>query len=141
MSHRVWRAALAAIGCSLALSAATAALGAWSAHGAGTGAGAAAVMPAGKAPVATATGTSVVVSWPAVTFANGSAVEGYTIQRTNASTGTIATTNANCNGTVTTTTCTELAVPTGSWTYTDTPVQQNWSGAQSPASTPVAVSG
>jgi hypothetical protein len=70
---------------------------------------------------------------------NGTAVAGYTISRYNVSTGASATVNASCSGTVTSTTCTEDSVPAGTWAYADTPVQDHWTGGQSPESAPVLV--
>jgi hypothetical protein len=96
-------------------------------------------MPAGNTPTASATGSDIVVRWPAASFPDGTDVAGYIVQRYDASIGAAATVGANCGGTVTGTTCTEHNVPSGSWTYTDTPVQANWTGAPSPASNPVGV--
>jgi len=112
---------------------------AWSAPGSGSGAGAAATMPTGTAPHATVSGTSVTVTWSAAKFASGVAVAGYTISRYNASTGTQASVGASCSGVITTTSCTEAGVTAGSWVYTDTPVEVNWTGVQSPDSTSVTV--
>lgn len=122
----------------LSILAATA-IAAWSASGSGSAAGGALTMPAGNTPTASATGSNITVSWSAATFANGTAVAGYVVQRYDASTGAAATVGASCSGTVTSTTCTEQNVPAGRWTYTDTPVQQSWTGAQSSASSPVSV--
>ena len=109
----------------------------WSLSAIGSAAGAATVMPAGQAPGAAATGGTVTVQWPAATFANGDAVAGYTVQRFNAINGQLASVGAGCSGVVTVTTCTERAVPSGSWVYTDTPVEAGWTGFASPASSPV----
>jgi hypothetical protein len=73
-----------------------------------------------------------------VTLASGAVVAGYTVQRYNAINGTPASVGAGCSGTVTTTSCTELNVPAGSWVYTETPVQQSWTGTESAPSQPVA---
>jgi hypothetical protein len=81
----------------------------------------------------------VTLDWSTATFPNGSAVAGYVINRLNTATGLSGTVGAGCAGIVTTTTCTESSVPNGTWTYTDTPVQNNWTGGQSAASTPIAV--
>ena len=102
---------------------------------------AAAGLTAGQAPAATASGSSVAVSWPAATFPDGAPVAGYIVRRYNAATGGQETTGAACSGTITSTSCTESAVPAGSWVYTDTPVQANWTGTGSPASASVTVSG
>jgi hypothetical protein len=102
---------------------------------------AAAGLTAGQAPAATASGSSVAVSWPAATFPDGAPVAGYIVRRYNAATGGQETTGAACSGTITSTSCTESAVSAGSWVYTDTPVQANWTGTGSPASASVTVSG
>jgi hypothetical protein len=72
-------------------------------------------------------------------FPNGSAVAGYVINRYSTVTGLPATVGSGCAGIITTTTCTEASVPSGTWTYTDTPVQINWTGGQSPKSTTIDV--
>ncbi len=96
-------------------------------------------MPAGGQPSASASGSSVSVRWPAAIFPDNKTVAGYIIHRFDAASGTQATVGAGCSGTVTTTTCTELNVHAGRWIYTDTPVQDNWTGTKSPASSPVTV--
>ena len=122
----------------LLLAPATVALAAWSASGSGGGTGAAATMPAGNAPTARVSGSDVVLTWPAATFANGAAVAGYTLLRYDAN-GDAVPVGGSCAGTVTGTTCTDRAVPAGTWTYTDTPVQVGWTGAASPPSGPALV--
>ncbi len=115
------------------------AVAAWTAAGTGSAGAAAVTMPNGNPPSAGASGSSVTVTWTAAKFATGAAVAGYTVQRFDAVNGAQATVGAGCSGVVTTTTCTELGVPAGTWTYTDTPVQDSWTGAASPASNPVTV--
>lgn len=111
----------------------------WAVGGTGSAAGAAAVMPTGATPSAAASGTSVGVSWPVATFANGAAVAGYRVSRYNTSTGLPVTVGAGCSGVVTLTSCTELAVTAGTWAYTVTPLEVNWAGGQSPESPPVVL--
>ena len=82
---------------------------------------------------------SVTLSWTAATFPSGAAVAGYEIERLNAANGTPATVGAGCSGVVSATTCTEISVPAGSWVYTVTPVQKNWTGATSPDSSLLTV--
>ncbi len=96
-------------------------------------------MPTGTAPAGSASGTAVTISWSAATMANGVAVAGYIINRYNSSTGAPATVGAGCSGVVTTTTCTEPSVAPGTWVYTETPVQLNWTGSHSPESPPIVV--
>lgn len=114
-----------------AVFAAGAALAAWSASGGGGADALAEVMPRGATPTASVSGSAVALSWPAVTMSDGSGVQGYIVNRYNAVTGQQATVGSGCSGVLTTTSCTELGVPSGSWNYTDTPVQFSWSGAQS----------
>ena len=115
------------------------ALAAWNAQGSGSAGAAAATMPTGAAPTGSATGSSVSIRWPAVSLSSGAPVAGYIINRYNALNGAAATVGAGCSGIVTTTTCTELSVPSGSWIYTDTPVQLSWMGTPSPASAAITV--
>jgi hypothetical protein len=112
---------------------------AWSTVGTGSGAGAAAVMPSGTAPSGTGLGTTITITWATATFPDGNPVAGYLINRYNASTGAQATVGAGCAGVITNTTCTETAVPTGTWVYTDTPVQSSWTGGASPRSQPIGL--
>jgi hypothetical protein len=117
-----------------------AALGEWSDDGSGSAGAGALTMPSGLAPTLPVVSRSdVVVTWPAATFSTGDAVGGYVIHRYDAASGAQAVVGVGCAGTVTGTTCTETGVPTGTWTYTDTPVQEAWSGLQSPSSNPVRV--
>jgi hypothetical protein len=117
-----------------------AALARWSANGSGQAGAAAKAMPAGSAPVARVSGSDVGVSWTGATFAGGDAVAGYTVRRYDAG-GNSVSAGGTCAGIVTATTCTEQSVPSGSWTYTDTPVQQSWTGPESPNSNQVQVPG
>jgi hypothetical protein len=112
---------------------------AWSLAATGSSAGAAAVMPTGSTPTGSAIGGSVTLDWSAVTFPNGRAVAGYVINRYSTATGLPATVGSDCAGIVTTTTCTENSVPPGTWFYTDTPVQINWTGGQSADSASITV--
>ena len=111
---------------------------AWGLSGSGAGAGAATTMPTGKVPTSRAGGSTVTIVWNAATFGNGTPVAGYVIQRINAVNGSPAPAGGSCAGVVTTTSCSETA-PSGTWVYTDTPVQNNWTGGTSPASNSVTV--
>ena len=112
---------------------------AWSASPSGQAEAVALTMPAGGTPRAVDSGSSVQLAWPASTFASGASVEGYLVTRYDTATQTPHTPGAGCSGTVTTTSCTETSVPSGSWTYTVTPVQGGWHGAESPHSPTVVV--
>src|SRR2546427_12091916 len=113
---------------------------AWSSQGNGPGAAKSLSMPAGNTPTASVSGTAVTVGWAESDFANGTAVHGYRIQRYEQGGTTTITPGAGCGGTITALTCTENAVPAGTWQYTVTPIQGNWIGAESQKSQPVTVS-
>jgi hypothetical protein len=113
---------------------------AWSGGGSGSASSLAYTMPSGGQPAARVSGTNVTLSWPAALFPDNQSVAGYVVRRVNAANGAPATVAANCSGTVTTTTCTELNVPAGIWTYTDTPIQDHWTGGESAPSASVTVS-
>jgi hypothetical protein len=117
---------------------APAALAAWSPGGSGTGAGQARTMPAGNTPTASVSNRSVTVSWSQSSFSDGPGVEGYVVKRYSTG-GTQQTIGSNCSGTITGLSCTEDAVPSGSWRYSVTPKQGGWSGAESAQSTAVTV--
>ena len=110
----------------------------WSTTGSGPAGAGATTMPAGATPTATARLDSVSVSWSAVTLASGAPVAGYIVHRYNTLNGSPATVGAGCAGIVTSTSCVESSVPSGTWMYTDTPVQANWSGPESSPSSSVA---
>lgn len=112
---------------------------AWSASTSARGESVALTMPAGSKPTASASGGSVTVVWSASTFPNGTHVEGYTVQRYQSGVPGAVPVNAGCSGLVTTTSCTENGVPSGTWTYTIIPVQGGWHGAESAPSSPVQV--
>jgi hypothetical protein len=128
-----------ALALALALASSSRADAAWTGHGSGGAAGAASVMPSGAAPSGTVVSNQITVSWSPSTFLDGVDVAGYVVNRYNTSTGAIATVGSGCNGVITTTSCTETSVPPGTWIYTDTPVQVNWTGGQSADSAPVVV--
>jgi hypothetical protein len=107
--------------------------GAWQSTGAGAAAVGSKTMPSGRV-----SGHDVTVSWSASTFAGGGAVAGYVVRRYD-TLGAAQTVGASCSGVVSGTSCTESGVPTGTWTYTVTPAQGNWRGAESPQSASVIV--
>jgi hypothetical protein len=109
----------------------------WGGAGAGSGAVKAAQLPTATAPSASASVHSVTVTWPAATI-GGQNVAGYTVKRYNTA-GTAQTVGAGCSGTISGLTCTEAAVPSGTWRYTVTPVQGAWTGSESSQSSSVAV--
>jgi len=124
---------------SVALGSAAPAMAVWATGGIGSANGAASVMPTGNAPAGSAVGSSVTVSWSPATFLNGVPVAGYVVTRSNAVTGSTGTVGSGCAGIVVTTSCTEASVPSGTWIYSDTPVQMTWTGGQSAGSAPILV--
>lgn len=110
----------------------------WAFGGGGGGDARAAVMPTGATPSASANGNSVTVSWSAATFASGTPVAGYVVKRYSTM-GVLQTTGSGCSGVIASVSCTELAVPSGTWIYTTTPVQSNWTGTASAPSNAVPV--
>jgi hypothetical protein len=123
----------------LAISLVTGVRAAWSAHGTGSGGAASTSMPRGATPSAALSGATVVVRWSAASLPNGVTVMGYVIDRYDAATGVGQPVGTGCSGVITTTTCTEQNVPSGTWIYTDTPVLNNWSGMASSPSNAVTV--
>jgi hypothetical protein len=106
------------------------ALATWTAIGNGRAYAKADVAPTGARPTVAVTGRNAAVTWTAARFADGTSVQGYTVQRYDATTGTTASVGAGCAGLITALTCTEAAVTPGTWQYTVTPVHHNWTGSE-----------
>ena len=87
-------------------------------------------------PTTSIVNRNVTVSWTAP--ASGAPVTGYLVRRYDDS-GNAQTTGAGCSGTIASTSCTESAVPTGTWRYRVTAMNAKWRGSESPASAPVRV--
>jgi hypothetical protein len=115
------------------------ALASWVAIGSGTGAGRAETAPTGDVPTVAVTGRNVAVSWSVSSFGDGTAVDGYVVSRYPSGGGAARTVGASCAGTVTGLTCTEAAVPAGTWRYTITPVHGGWIGGEGSVSVVAAV--
>jgi hypothetical protein len=77
--------------------------------------------------------------WATSNLPNGSALSSYVVKRYDTG-GNVQTIGSACSGTVSALTCTESAVPGGTWKYTVTPVLSNWIGTEGPQSGSVAVS-
>ena len=106
----------------------------------GSGAAAASGVNQGATPTASATGSTVTVSWAASTLANGQPVGGYLVKRYDAGTLAVQTILSACTGTIAATSCVESGVPNGSWKYAVTPVfATNWQGPESAKSATVSV--
>ncbi len=124
--------------CALALAGAAHAEAGWRSGGAGAGYSKAETMPAGRTPLASASEGNVTVSWAAGALAGGGSLDGYVVRRYGAN-GEEAAVGAGCAGTIAALSCTELAVPPGSWRYTVTPVLKGWRGVESAESATVSV--
>ncbi|HVL63810.1 MAG TPA: Ig-like domain-containing protein [Actinomycetota bacterium] len=108
-----------------------AALAGWSAaSGGNAGAGSGAVA-AGNAPVATLSGTTVALTWQSSTTTVGPAPE-YTVRRYDTAGLQQPIVSGSCAAPGGATSCSETAVPPGTWTYSITPSLGSWSGAESP---------
>ena len=106
------------------------ALASWGSGGNGGAASKAVVMPSGNAPTVSVVGRNVTVSWSASSFPGGTGVNAYRIARYDASLASQIVGSA-CSGNVAALTCTEAAVPAGTWTYSVTPKQAGWLGSES----------
>ena len=135
MSKRVATALLA---CGVLLALCSPAAASWNGNGSGPSYAKARSLPAPAAPTTSVTGRSVTVSWTAP--GGAVPVTGYLVKRYNGS-DVEQTVLAGCTGTIATTSCTENAVPAGSWRYTVTAVRGNWRGSESPKSATVTMTG
>lgn len=122
----------------VALLTASSAAAAWNADGSGRGYSKASSLPAVAAPTASSSGRNVTVSWTAP--GGPTPVSGYVVKRYDSS-NVEETVLAGCSGTVAGTSCTETAVPTGTWRYSVTALRGNWRGAESAKSADVTVAG
>jgi hypothetical protein len=97
-------------------------------------------MAQGPTPTAVVVTGGITVSWTASGLSNGLSATGYDIARYAGGSTNAQPIGAACAGTISTTTCTESAVPAGTWQYTVTPLfGADWLGAASPLSAPVTV--
>jgi hypothetical protein len=91
------------------------------------------------APTASASAGAAAVNWAQSTTAAGRPVSGYTVARYSSATGgTKVAAGGACAGTITALSCSEAALPAGTWYYTVTPVLASWAGAESARSIGVA---
>ena len=96
-------------------------------------------LPAGNIPSVTSplATTSVNVSWPPAT--GGAPIAGYELRAFDASSGVARPLGGDCAGVLSGTSCTDVGVPTGTWTYSVAPRQELWRGPESPRSQAVTV--
>jgi hypothetical protein len=95
-------------------------------------------MPTGATPTLSVAGSNVTMTWTASTI-GGTSVTAYTVRRYDANTLAPQTIGSSCSGTVSALTCTEAAVPAGTWKYTVTPRQGLWVGTEGPKSATATV--
>jgi hypothetical protein len=112
------------------------ALAGWKDGASGSGSANATRLAAAGQPTASISNRSVTVRWTIP--ATGPPATGYLVRRYDAS-GNAQTIGAGCSGTITATTCTEAAVPQGTWRYRVTSTRARWRAPESPASAPVSV--
>jgi hypothetical protein len=112
---------------------------AWVSAQNGAGFASARAMATPAAPTATVNGRNVTVTW--ATPASGPPPTSYVVRRYDASTGASQTVLAGCAGSQSGVSCTEAAVPAGSWRYSVAAVRGGWQGSESARSDPVTVSG
>jgi hypothetical protein len=104
----------------------------WQTLSSNAGAAKADSIPAVAAPTASTSAGSAAVSWVQGSTAAGRPVAGYTVARyASATGGTKVAASGGCVGTITALTCTEAALPSGTWFYTVTPVLGAWAGVES----------
>jgi hypothetical protein len=108
----------------------------WLATGTGSAYSRAQALGTGNTPTVSVTARNVTVSWTAT--GSGAPPGGYVIKRYDTS-NNLQTIGASCTGTIAALTCTENAVPAGSWKYTVTPAQGSWRGTESAKSATATV--
>jgi hypothetical protein len=120
----------------LAALAPTSASASWKGSAKGSVAAQADSLRSASQPTASLVNGNVTVSWTAPS--SGAPASGYLVKRYDLS-GNAQTVGPGCSGTIATTSCTENAVPAGTWRYRVTAVRANWRGPESQASASVAV--
>src|SRR3954447_18959163 len=94
----------------------------WNATAVGTPTAQALSITSGNSPSVTVAGRDASLTWTASQFSNGVPLTGYLVERYDADgVAPQGVTSGTCAGVVFTTSCTESAVPAGSWNYTMTP--------------------
>jgi len=111
---------------------------AWSGAGAGSAFAGAVTAPTGDIATVSVSGRNVTVSWNTVSFPDSTPVNGALVERYDDADVAQAV-GASCDGTVTALSCTEGAVPPGTWTYAVTPKHHGWTGTEGPRSVAVTV--
>ena len=132
------RAAVALLAATALMAIPSVATAAWNGNGSGSGYSRATAIQAGNTPTASKSGRNVTVNWSASSVNGGPAASSYTVKRYNGS-GQAQTIGSGCSGSIGSTSCTENAVPAGTWRYSVTPQFQGWSGVESAQSSAVTV--
>ena len=110
----------------------------WLVPSTGTGMSKALNMPVGGTTSVSSNGRNVTVSWPQRSLQNGANIQDYQVKRYDAS-GVASTPLSSCSGVVSALTCTENAVPPGTWKYSVTPRKGNWTGTEGVQSSNVVI--
>jgi hypothetical protein len=113
-----------------------AAVASWKSATSGSAAAEARSLGSVDQPTASNVNRNVTVNWAAPDA--GAPVTGYLVRRYDES-GNAQAIGAGCSGTIATTSCTETAVPPGTWRYRVTTVNAKWRGPESAASAPVSM--
>jgi hypothetical protein len=116
----------------------------WQTLGSNDGGARADTILALGAPTATASAGGAAVNWAQGSTAGGRAVSGYTVARySSAIPDAKVAAGGGCAGTIsaplTTLSCSEAALPAGTWYYTVTPVLGSWAGVESARSGGVVI--
>jgi hypothetical protein len=135
MTRRTLLVALAVF----ALAAPAGARASWSTVQSGSGFASARTMATPSAPTTSVTGRNVTVQWSAP--ASGPPPSAYVVRRYDASSGASQAVQDDCAGSVSGVSCTEAAVPAGSWRYSVSAVRAGWQSAESARSASVSVAG
>jgi hypothetical protein len=107
------------------------ALAYFSTAGAGTALATAATIVGGSGVTTSQTGANITVSWNAATLSSGSPVQGYRVSRSDGASV------CGSPGLVTSLSCSDTAVPMGTYTYTVTAVYHTWDASSSSAAVTV----
>lgn len=95
-------------------------------------------MPTGPVPAASVAGRNVALSWSQVTLPGPTPVNASLVERYDSGGGPQGV-GSSCSGTVSGLSCTEVAVPPGTWTYAISPKHHGWVGPEGPESIEVTV--
>jgi hypothetical protein len=115
---------------SLAVGAPATASAAWTGDSSGDAYAAATAIGSGNTPTVAVSGRNVAVNWSPSSVVGGPQVISYVVKRYDGA-GQEQAIGDGCSGAVSSTSCTEQAVPPGNWRYTVRPKYASWTGAES----------